>query len=384
MISRQCFENGLQPIALSSLSKRPLVSVLSSNRNYGAYLAESVESVLGQWYSNFEYIICDDGSTDNSRSILERYESADRRIRVILQENAGQAAALNAAFNASRGEILCLLDSDDLWAPEKVRNVVAAFTASPSSGFAIHKLARVDGSRSQSLGEIPLVYALPSGWLGAQAPVDAPWVPRGIPPCSALSLRRVVAERIFPLPVGLRAFADTPIQVLAPLLTPILALDQPLGVYRIHGQNAGAVKSFTEVHVRRLVDFDRELWQVWRGFLASSSCKHPIPSKPPITQNRYVYARFRREPGTGRVYRAFVAGPHFRGLPALYRAFWKASSWLPDWAFRRAFELVQGQRSTKLVLAGALQRLCRFKDVTHVFNRPDKRLRSKTGKSVGD
>lgn len=376
--------NGLRPIELVPLPARPLVSILATNYNFGAYLTDCLESVLHQSYSDFELIICDDGSTDHSRAILDRYGAVDSRIKIILQSNGGQAAALNTAFSRSRGEILCFLDSDDLYAPDKLRSVVEAFSLRSNSGFVIHRLLRVDSSRTKRLGEIPLAYGLPSGWLGSTAPLDAPWVPPGIPPCTALSLRRGVAERIFPLPTALRAFADTPIQVIAPLLTPVTAIPRALGEYRIHGRNAAAVSRFNEVHLERLANFDLELWRLWRDFLVRSSCNHPIPSEPPITQNNYAYARFRGDPAARRIYSKFVAGPRFQALPLLYRAYWKATYWLPDWAFRKSIELVQGQRSLKTKLAGVLQKIRKVKVATHVFLRANKGLSPKIGKPAGN
>ena len=194
----------IEPMALPPLGRRPLVSVLVSNFNYAAYLEEAIEGVIGQTYGNLELIVCDDGSTDRSREVLERYARLDGRVRPIFQENAGQAAALNAAFQASSGEVISLLDADDVFLPEKLRRVVEAFMSHPGSGFAIHRMRRVDRGRG-FLGDIPLVYRMPSGWRGASLPLTVPTMLPGLPPCSGLSLRRAVAERLFPLPKELRA-----------------------------------------------------------------------------------------------------------------------------------------------------------------------------------
>src|SRR6267378_5394114 len=75
--------NPLKPAALDPLPKQPLVSILISNYNYGAYLGEAIESALQQTYDKLEIVICDDGSTDGSPRILEQYRSLDRRIRVV-------------------------------------------------------------------------------------------------------------------------------------------------------------------------------------------------------------------------------------------------------------------------------------------------------------
>src|SRR5689334_1686128 len=97
-----------QPLHLEPLPPQPLVSVLTPNFNYARYLPETVESVLAQTYPHWELIFCDDGSTDDSYEVVERYARRDSRIQVLRQANAGQAAALNTAYRASSGSVLCI------------------------------------------------------------------------------------------------------------------------------------------------------------------------------------------------------------------------------------------------------------------------------------
>ncbi len=97
----------LAPIHLDGLQDRPKVSVLISNYNYVEYVAEAIDSVLEQTYQNFELIIADDGSTDNSIAVISDYCLRDSRISLIAKENGGQASGLNAAFAASTGELIC-------------------------------------------------------------------------------------------------------------------------------------------------------------------------------------------------------------------------------------------------------------------------------------
>ncbi len=80
-----------------------------------------------------ELIICDDGSTDESARVIEQYQRKDPRVRMIRKANGGQASGLNAAFAASRGAILSLLDSDDLFLPHKIERIVADFQARPDA-----------------------------------------------------------------------------------------------------------------------------------------------------------------------------------------------------------------------------------------------------------
>lgn len=108
-----------------------LVSVIIPNFNYAQYLGEAIESALGQTYSNLEVIVVDDGSTDNSQEILERY--ADR-VTIIEQRNSGVCVARNRGVAESKGEYIAFLDADDIWLPEKIEKQVKAFAESPEVG----------------------------------------------------------------------------------------------------------------------------------------------------------------------------------------------------------------------------------------------------------
>jgi N-acetylglucosaminyldiphosphoundecaprenol N-acetyl-beta-D-mannosaminyltransferase len=350
----------LRPIALDPVRNLPLVSILISNYNYGPYVGEAIESALHQSYTNLEVIVCDDGSTDDSREVLARYRSLEPRIKTIYRTNGGQSSALNAAFRESAGEILCLLDADDVFLPDKVRSVVEAFRSTSSSGFAANRILLVDRTRKR-LGEIPSLYEIPSGWQGAFVTASGPQVLLGLPPTSGLSLRRAVAEAFFPLPEGLRAYSDTLIQTIAPLVTPVVALQTPLSEYRIHGANLGGVSTFTERQLRNIVCYEHEIWQAWRRYLASHRAglppDFPLPSQKAPSPMEYALARLRSSPSAGDVYRA-IPRVHFQGLPKPHQLYWRAAVILPTWLFRRSFDFVYGQTRLKLIARRIFQ-LCR-------------------------
>ena len=113
----------MKPLALPGLPNRPFVSVLVANYNYGRFLGQALESVLAQTYENFEIVVCDDGSTDESRENLEPFGQKYRQIKILLQDNAGQSEAILAAFHASCGEIVCFLDSDIHSCPRNSRQL---------------------------------------------------------------------------------------------------------------------------------------------------------------------------------------------------------------------------------------------------------------------
>jgi glycosyltransferase involved in cell wall biosynthesis len=349
----------LKPMTLDPLPGRPLVSILVPSHNYAPYLEDAIQSALDQTYDNLEVVICDDGSTDGSIQIIEKYRLRDRRLKAIYQSNEGQALALNSAFRASAGEIICLLDADDVFLPCKLKYIVNAFAATPSAGFAVHRMLKVDKARKY-LGTIPSFYRLPSGWKGPSWSLG-PRTVGGLPPCSGLSMRRCVAEAIFPLPAGLKAYADMPIQALAPMLTHITAVQTPLSEYRVHGSNVAGVSRFTEDRLRNLVAYERELWRVWRRYLESTSLERDsdfqMPSEKTPTLMDYAYARFRSECGSKSVFWA-IPPEHFRSLPRIYRWYWRTSVLLPNRLFRKSFNFVYGQTRAKTIL-GRVLNACR-------------------------
>jgi glycosyltransferase involved in cell wall biosynthesis len=93
------------------------VSVVIPTYNRAQYVTKAIESVLAQTYTDYEIIVVDDGSTDDTLGVLQAYAG---RIRVIRQENAGPSAARNAGIEAARGRWIAFLDSDDEWLPRKL------------------------------------------------------------------------------------------------------------------------------------------------------------------------------------------------------------------------------------------------------------------------
>jgi len=94
------------------------ISVLMSVFNGEAYLSEAIESILDQTYKNFEFIIINDCSTDNSKKILRKYANADKRIQLINnKQNLGLTKSLNFGLKNSHGEFVARMDSDDISLP---------------------------------------------------------------------------------------------------------------------------------------------------------------------------------------------------------------------------------------------------------------------------
>jgi len=107
------------------MESSPLVSVVIPNYNYGRYLAQAIESVLGQSYPNVEVLVVDDGSMDDSSAVLQRYA---HRVRWFQQQRQGVSAARNCGIRESRGEFIAFLDADDVWHPQKLARQMAQIT----------------------------------------------------------------------------------------------------------------------------------------------------------------------------------------------------------------------------------------------------------------
>jgi len=126
----------------------PLVSVIIPTYNRAKFITEAIDSVLTQAFQNFEIIIIDDGSTDDTRKILLTYlrEKPDK-IRYIYQENRGPAAARNTGIKAARGRYIAFLDSDDLWLPRKLETQISVMEQDSSLGFTCSQVYHIyDGT----------------------------------------------------------------------------------------------------------------------------------------------------------------------------------------------------------------------------------------------
>jgi glycosyltransferase involved in cell wall biosynthesis len=127
----------------------PLVSVIIATYNRARWLPGTIESVLAQTFRDFELIVVDDGSTDNTTAVLQPF---DGRLRYTHQVNAERGAARNTGMRIASGEFVAFLDSDDLWTPTKLEAEVASLRADPSLGLVysdallIDELGTVTGS----------------------------------------------------------------------------------------------------------------------------------------------------------------------------------------------------------------------------------------------
>jgi glycosyltransferase involved in cell wall biosynthesis len=109
----------------------PEISTVMSVYNCEQYLSEAIDSILGQTFGNFEFIIIDDGSTDNSAKILNDYAKQDLRIKLIQQPNVGLTKSLNRGVNLAEGQYIARMDADDIALPERFEKQIEYFSTYP-------------------------------------------------------------------------------------------------------------------------------------------------------------------------------------------------------------------------------------------------------------
>lgn len=120
------------------------VSVIIPAFNAGKFLAETVQSVLAQTYTDFEIVISDDGSTDNTAAIAQSF--SDQRIQYRYQKNSGVSSARNHGAEIAKGKYLAFLDADDLFHPDNLSKKVAAFQNDPNLALVFADCDVIDGT----------------------------------------------------------------------------------------------------------------------------------------------------------------------------------------------------------------------------------------------
>lgn len=135
-----------------------LVSIILPTFNRAAFLPDTLDSVFAQTYPHWELIIIDDGSTDNTVELLKSYD--DPRVKYIYQENQGVSGARNTGIAQCAGDMIALLDSDDIWLPKKLEKQLAYME---KHGFEICQTDEIWIRNGKRVNQ-PAKYAKPEGW----------------------------------------------------------------------------------------------------------------------------------------------------------------------------------------------------------------------------
>jgi len=210
------------------------ISVIVTCYNCAAYIGQALGSVLEQSLVPYEIIVVDDGSTDDSAGIMAGYaERYGSRLTLTRKENGGHSSAVNAGFAASTGDVVCFLDSDDLFYPNKIETLARAWHKHPRAQLIYHPLQTID-RKGHHQGR-PWPKTVVQGHFGEKLYSTAGWWPR--PTTSGLSFGRLYLERVLPMPEGKRIYPDTYLSAPAAFTGEVVGLPQCLGEYRVHGNN---------------------------------------------------------------------------------------------------------------------------------------------------
>ncbi len=213
----------------------PAVDIVISNYNYGAFVADAIDSARGQSHSNVNVVVVDDGSTDDSRERLSAYEEM---VDIVLQENGGQASALNTGLARCTGDAVIFLDADDVLKPDAAALAAAAFAANPEVAKVQFRMEGIDAKGRPTGVTKPLPHIpMPNGDLRRAEvyfPFDLAWLPTSGNAFRADALRRIlpIPEREYPL-----CGADWYLVHLMTLLGTVASLDEVGAYYRVHGGN---------------------------------------------------------------------------------------------------------------------------------------------------
>lgn len=206
---------------MTPTDSQSLVSVVMPAYNVAWCVGRAVESVLAQDYPRRELIVVNDGSTDDTRAVLDRYRG---QITVIDQDNRGMCAARNVAIRRSRGAYVAFLDADDRWLPAKLSRQVELMESRPEIGFC-STAARVEDESGKLLnlwrcrvGRTQMLQTL----FAENAAIAGG--------CSAVMARRDLVERVGMFDESLRGFEDPDLWIRLAAVTGYACIDTPLAI----------------------------------------------------------------------------------------------------------------------------------------------------------
>ena len=209
----------------------PKVSVIIPAYNAEKHIAKTLDSALAQTYSEFEIIVVDDGSRDQTASIVKQYqETYPEKVRMIKKENAGPAKARNVGIKASNGEYIAFNDADDLWLPEKLEKQISYFERqSPQVGMVYTNARKFD---EKGIWTLPKRYRRKKveGWIYKDLLKD------NMIPNQSVMVRRSCFDEVGFFDESLDIIEDHDMWIRIAMKYEIAFLEETLSLYREHSQ----------------------------------------------------------------------------------------------------------------------------------------------------
>jgi glycosyltransferase involved in cell wall biosynthesis len=224
--SRRIVEYGGRS-TVASQQEMPLVSVIIPSYNHAHFVGEAIKSVLEQDYQHYEIILVDDGSTDNTREVVAQFGF---KVRYIYQPNQGLSAARNTAIKNARGEIIALLDADDVWLPEFLEKTVTLISNYPQAAMVYSGYIYID-SQGNEVG-IPHQKVISPDMAHQTFMTNGNWL---VP--SAVIFRKNLAVEVGLFEEEIGPIADTDLWMKLSLKSPMIGTSEALIKYRRHDSN---------------------------------------------------------------------------------------------------------------------------------------------------
>jgi hypothetical protein len=213
----------------------PALTIVITNHNYAEFVEQAIASALAQQRVSVEVVVVDDGSTDDSRAIIKRFES---RVTALFTSNDGQGAAMNRGFAASHGAVVIFLDADDVLWEDTGERVTKTLAADPTIARVQFTLDVINSGGRPTGDTVPRAPKVPfTGDARPRlltCPDDIVWQPT-----SGNAFSRGALSAVLPMPEPpFRLCADYYLSNLVPLHGIVRTLDGAGGGYRVHGGNA--------------------------------------------------------------------------------------------------------------------------------------------------
>jgi glycosyltransferase involved in cell wall biosynthesis len=217
----------------------PVVSVVVTCHNFRPYIAETLRSLADQTHDDFEVIVVDNNSTDGSPEIIERFAATDRRFALVREAQQGVHHALNAGIACARGDIVCLLDGDDTYRPERLEKTVRHFEETGADFVACN------GQRMDNLGRLEEMFEAyfhsPESMPAVLCQYNPIWT------VSFLAVKRSALRALGELPEEFSRILDWHLLMSAyEHGLRVSYLDEPLVLKRYHGKNLAFDLEVTE------------------------------------------------------------------------------------------------------------------------------------------
>ena len=256
----------------------PLVSIITPAFNSAKFIGQTIESVLAQTYINWEMLIVDDGSSDNTSEIVNIYGKKDDRIRLYSHpnnKNKGVSATRNLAIDNCRGSFLALLDSDDLWVPYKLELQIEQFRTNKSIGLSYSKAICIDENNYflTDTNKFNFPSALYSGIPGLRdstyTNVESMLKETLYFPCSTVMIsREVLGETRFYEDL-IYQIEDHFLFTIITQIRPIFYYDAPLVMYRVHPDSYSSKTNWRKSHTEYLQKIGEFLPNTYHSLIES-------------------------------------------------------------------------------------------------------------------